>query len=96
MLPHHLKLAAAQVEGRIQDGEEILIGTNPLLADTDGDGIIDGQELRDGTDPLNSRDNKLLKIRNFVIIIVSSGTGFLLVYYLGPRLFIRKKLRKEV
>jgi len=83
-------------DDKIQDGEEILIGTNPLIADTDGDGIIDGQELRDGTDPLNSRDNKLLKIRNFVIIIVSSGTGFLLVYYLGPRLFIRKKLRKEV
>jgi hypothetical protein len=29
-------------------------GTDPLNADTDGDGVNDGQEATDGTDPLNS------------------------------------------
>jgi MYXO-CTERM domain-containing protein len=28
------------------------VGTDPLDADTDGDGVVDGIEVRDGTDPL--------------------------------------------
>jgi hypothetical protein len=34
--------------------DEITNGTDPLNADTDGDGVNDGQEATDGTDPLNS------------------------------------------
>jgi hypothetical protein len=35
--------------------ETITNGTDPLNADTDGDGVNDdGQEATDGTDPLNS------------------------------------------
>jgi hypothetical protein len=33
---------------------EITNGTDPLNANTDGDGVNDGQEATDGTDPLNS------------------------------------------
>lgn len=41
-----------------QDGlvthEELVLGTNPLLQDTDGDGLPDGEEYNQyGTDPLN-------------------------------------------
>ncbi len=32
--------------------EIIVYGTNPELADTDGDGVNDGQEIADGTNPL--------------------------------------------
>lgn len=31
-------------------------GTDPLASDTDGDGVDDGQEVADGTDPLDSGD----------------------------------------
>lgn len=33
--------------------EEYMFGTNPELADSDGDGWIDSIEIHDGTDPLN-------------------------------------------
>ena len=36
----------------LSDGDENLIGTNPLLDDTDDDGFKDGMELRAGYDPL--------------------------------------------
>jgi hypothetical protein len=36
----------------LSDGDEILIGTNPLLDDTDGDGFKDGMEIAAGYDPL--------------------------------------------
>ena len=41
------------------DGDEgTLYGTDPLVADTDGDGLADGDELFDaGTDPLTGGTN---------------------------------------
>ncbi len=45
---------------RLTDGEEIAIrtgtGTDPLTADTDGDGFGDGTEVEAGTDPLAASD----------------------------------------
>ena len=35
----------------LTDGEEIDLGTNPLVRDTDGDGAEDGDEVAAGTDP---------------------------------------------
>ena len=35
----------------LSDGDEVLLGTDPLNADTDGDGIDDGAEVAAGTDP---------------------------------------------
>jgi hypothetical protein len=42
-----------------QDGitdadESSLYGTDPTIADTDGDGVLDGQEVANGTDPLTA------------------------------------------
>ncbi|MEM7246798.1 MAG: hypothetical protein AAF533_15710 [Acidobacteriota bacterium] len=39
----------------LTDEEEVLLGTNPLDADSDDDGLSDGEEVgREGTDPLNA------------------------------------------
>ncbi|WP_282054302.1 gliding motility-associated C-terminal domain-containing protein [Maribacter luteus] len=37
----------------LSNEEENNLGTDPDIADTDGDMILDGQEITDGTDPLN-------------------------------------------
>ena len=36
----------------LADGQEAILGTNPLLNDTDKDGIVDRQEIAQGTNPL--------------------------------------------
>jgi len=39
---------------------EILVyGTDPINRDTDWDGVDDGQEMADGTDPLDASDHPL-------------------------------------
>jgi len=40
----------------LQLWQEAVAGTNPTLVDTDNDGVNDGQELADGTDPLDDQD----------------------------------------
>lgn len=37
----------------LDDVEEQILGTDPLLQDTDGDGFSDGLEVRFGSDPLD-------------------------------------------
>ena len=39
-------------------GEWLTYGTDPLVADTDGDGVSDAAEVADGTDPLNPSEWK--------------------------------------
>lgn len=40
-------------DDRLEDGEEVVLGTNPNLADTDGDTLLDGDEVDvHGTSPL--------------------------------------------
>ncbi|HUU77417.1 MAG TPA: thrombospondin type 3 repeat-containing protein [candidate division Zixibacteria bacterium] len=53
--------------------EEIL-GTNPKIFDTDGDGYSDGEEYRKNTDPLNSKSNPNSRSfwNNFSIIFTIS------------------------
>ena len=47
------------------DGEEIINGTNPLVPDTDNDGLLDGKEIEMGTNPLNNdTDNDKLLDRD--------------------------------
>ena len=41
----------------MSDAEEATLGTDPLLADTDGGGVDDGTEVAIGTDPLDSTDD---------------------------------------
>ncbi|WP_165749778.1 gliding motility-associated C-terminal domain-containing protein [Cellulophaga sp. Z1A5H] len=44
-------------EDGITTSQELAIGTDPDVADTDGDTILDGQEITDGTDPLDPCDS---------------------------------------
>ncbi|WP_324028158.1 gliding motility-associated C-terminal domain-containing protein [Maribacter sp. BPC-D8] len=44
-------------EDGLTTSQELAIGTDPDVADTDGDTILDGQEIEDGTDPLNPCDS---------------------------------------
>ncbi len=37
---------------KLSDSQEVALGTACYLDDTDGDGISDGREIRNGTDPL--------------------------------------------
>ncbi|HEX3130768.1 MAG TPA: carboxypeptidase regulatory-like domain-containing protein [Thermoanaerobaculia bacterium] len=49
-------LPDADMDG-LSDAEETgLYGTDPLFDDTDGDGVLDGNEVRHGLDPLNPAD----------------------------------------
>ncbi len=43
-------------EDGLTTSQELAIGTDPDVADTDGDTILDGQEITDGTDPLDPCD----------------------------------------
>lgn len=63
--------------------EEFQRGTNPLLADSDGDGYFDDVEVEAGTDPLDpnsfptSRFGVVMMLI-FGILLLLGGTGFLL------------------
>jgi hypothetical protein len=45
-------------DGLLDDDETNVYSTNPDVADTDGDGPDDGQEVYDGTDPLDPNSHK--------------------------------------
>ncbi|MBN2800734.1 MAG: redoxin domain-containing protein [Deltaproteobacteria bacterium] len=54
LLPLTLLLACDADEDGLSNADEKELGTDPDLADTDGDGLSDGQEVNDlGTDPLS-------------------------------------------
>ncbi|WP_282049785.1 gliding motility-associated C-terminal domain-containing protein [Maribacter aquivivus] len=44
-------------EDGLTTDEEVSLGTDPNIADTDGDGILDGQEVLDNTNPLDDCDH---------------------------------------
>ena len=54
----------------VTNGEEIIIGTDPLDEDTDGDGVLDGDEVSDGTDPNDPCD---FNVNNQDLSIVSDA-----------------------
>jgi len=57
----------------LSNGEEQQLGTHPGRADTDDDGMNDGDEVATGHDPLNSRDPEVARAMRF------SGSGSLVV-----------------
>ena len=94
MIYHTSPLDIDTDDDRINDGKEVLIGTNPTLFDTDGDGVGDGQEIKDGTNPLNPNDNKLKNVRNFVIALTISAISFLFLYYFIPTFVMKIRTKK--
>ncbi|KRP32469.1 MAG: hypothetical protein ABS33_06455, partial [Verrucomicrobia subdivision 6 bacterium BACL9 MAG-120924-bin69] len=46
----------------LNDGQEIVLGTNPNLADTDGDGVPDGQETALGSSPTDAMSMPKTKV----------------------------------
>ncbi len=48
--------AALDSDGLATLDEVVFYATNPLIADTDGDGVEDGAEIAAGTDPLDAAD----------------------------------------
>lgn len=53
----HEETSDPDLDGALGILDEFLVhGTDPLLADTDGDGELDGAEIVAGTDPLNPAD----------------------------------------
>ena len=51
-----LALPDADKDGLSDADETGVYGTDPLVADTDGDGVLDGNEVRHGLDPLDPAD----------------------------------------
>ena len=51
--PNAIFVTCDQDNDGLTNAEEALLGTNPAVADTDGDGINDGAEVANGSDPLS-------------------------------------------
>ncbi|ALM48519.1 hypothetical protein AMR72_06155 [Flavobacterium psychrophilum] len=51
--PNPLSPLCDQDADGLTNAQEATIGTNPIVADTDGDGVNDGAEVVNGSDPLN-------------------------------------------
>ncbi|MBP9751873.1 MAG: ferric reductase-like transmembrane domain-containing protein [Candidatus Moranbacteria bacterium] len=51
------------VDGLTDQAETDAYHTDPAVADTDGDGIGDGEEVVDGTDPLDAASSRLVSYR---------------------------------
>lgn len=69
------------VDGLSDESEVNMYQTDPLVFDTDGDGVGDGQEVLDGTDPLdkNSSSIAMLSIQDPGLL----GSSQKFAWYLG-------------
>lgn len=72
--PYSLDPSGRLDDGEVDtDGDQLinreetgLLGTDPTLADTDDDGITDGQETLDGTNPLSSVSPYIMRAMRFL------------------------------
>ena len=70
-------------DDELSDYEELFVfGTNPLNADTDGDGYIDGREIEQGGDPNDPTSVPKTDPWQVVLIIILSLLGALTVSFL--------------
>lgn len=60
-IPVSAAVQDSDMDGLTDQGEKNIYGTNPLLRDTDGDGVGDGAEIINKTDPLDPADSVLAK-----------------------------------
>ncbi len=60
----------------LRTGDELRLGTDPFVADSDGDGTDDGIEYLDDTDPLDPAENAVHKTRSGRTSPASDDPGF--------------------
>ena len=66
---------------------EMIEGTDPYIADSDGDGVLDGEEVAIGSDPLDEYERTQEELCHNCAQIELTGTNNLLSiwhYMLGP------------
>lgn len=68
-------------DGVSDDAELNVYHTNIYSEDTDSDGVLDYQEILDGTDPNDAKSNKLASAENQASAVL--GEGAPLMWYLG-------------
>lgn len=59
----HAAVKDNDVDGLTDESEVRIYGTDPTLFDTDGDGIGDGEEIRESTNPLDPESSRLLELQ---------------------------------
>lgn len=69
------------VDGLIDDAEISTYHTDPILFDTDGDGRGDGDEILDGTDPLDENSSQLIVLTRPDPGLIGSPEKF--AWYIG-------------
>ncbi|HCJ45521.1 MAG: hypothetical protein AUK58_01405 [Candidatus Moranbacteria bacterium CG2_30_41_165] len=74
-------LKDTDVDGLTDEAEITVYQTDPALPDTDGDGTDDGQEVLDGTDPLDSGSSSLQALSKEDPGLLGSSEKF--AWYLG-------------
>ena len=59
----------------LTDAQEAALGTDPLVADTDGDGLIDGLEVRYGANPLRNGQDLMRFFSSRGLGMLGAGAG---------------------
>jgi hypothetical protein len=72
-------------QDQLTTSEEQVIGTNPWMTDTDGDGIGDGTEVAAGTDPLDSGSKSAISLKSFRCRITDVIPGAFSLVWLANR-----------
>lgn len=54
----------SDVDGLTDEGEVGVYQTSPLMYDTDGDGVGDGEEVLDGTNPLDANSSRIVSLQS--------------------------------
>ena len=89
----------SDLDGLTDQGEIQLFKTNPSLPDTDSDGLLDGAEILDGTDPLINNLEEVLKEtekNTSWAWYFSRASGFLAYFFLWCSIFLGLAIRNRL